>query len=98
VRSWPAIALTVLGVLATLVPLAYASPVDPTWFAGVYDNGDTDEAVLLALATAKTATPTTRVVFDVSRRDDGSAVLAEGLDRPVVAAAPSYLTRAPPSR
>jgi hypothetical protein len=98
VRSWPTIALTVLGVLATLVPLAYASPVDPTWFAGVYDNGDTDEAVLLALATAKTATPTTRVVFDVTRRDDGPVVPSEGVDRPVVAAAPAHFTRAPPPR
>jgi hypothetical protein len=87
----------VLGVLATLVPFAYASPVDPTGFAGVYDNGDADEAVLLALATAKTATPTTRVVFDVTRRD-GPAVPSEEVDHPVFAPAPAHLTRAPPPR
>jgi len=92
------IALTVLGVLAALVPLAYASPIDPTWFAGVYDNGDADEAVLLVLATAKTAAPTARVVLDLRGRDDGPAVPDEAPVRPVVAAAPSHLTRAPPSR
>jgi hypothetical protein len=98
VRTWSAVALTLLGLLATLVPFAYASPVDPTWFAGVYDNGDADEAVLLALTTAKTAAPTDRIVLDVVRRDDGPAAPVQGPVRPVVPAAPSHLTRAPPSR
>ena len=34
-------------VLLTLVPLADASPVDPTWIPGLYDNGDGDDIVLL---------------------------------------------------
>ena len=28
-----------------LVPLAHASPPDPTWIAGIYDDADLDEAV-----------------------------------------------------
>jgi len=38
------VALT--ATLFALVPLAAASPVDPTWIAGLYDNGDHDDIVL----------------------------------------------------
>ena len=34
----------VLSLLA-LLPLAHASPPDPTWIAGIYDDADLDEAV-----------------------------------------------------
>jgi hypothetical protein len=45
------------AVLATLSGLAYASPADPTWIPGVYDDADFDDVVGLvtsaeALATA----------------------------------------------
>ncbi len=33
------------GILALLVPLAYASPPDPTWIPGLYDNADYDDVV-----------------------------------------------------
>ncbi len=33
--------------LLSLLPLADASPVDPTWIPGLYDNGDGDDIVLL---------------------------------------------------
>src|SRR2546425_7611117 len=32
--------------LVALVPLAHASPPDPTWIPGLYDNADHDDAVL----------------------------------------------------
>ena len=38
------VALT--ATLFALVPLAAATPVDPTWIAGLYDNGDHDDVVL----------------------------------------------------
>ena len=41
-------AFLVLGVvtsLVTILPLAYASPVDPSWIIGVYDSGDFDDVV-----------------------------------------------------
>jgi hypothetical protein len=39
-----------LSSLFALVPLAYASPPDPLWIPGIYDEGDLDFAVELALA------------------------------------------------
>lgn len=97
VRSRRSISLTVLGVFAALIPLACASPVDPTWFAGLYDNGDSDEAVLQVLATSESAAPAERVVIDVAHHEAVLAVLAKVSGRAVVIAAPSDLTRAPPS-
>lgn len=43
------VALLLLGALAALSPLAYASPPDPTWIAGLYDDGDSDAVVLLVV-------------------------------------------------
>jgi hypothetical protein len=38
---------TVLGtILVVLTPLANASPVDPTWVAGLWDNGDFDDVIV----------------------------------------------------
>jgi hypothetical protein len=36
--------------LSTLTALCYASPPDPTWIAGLYDDADQDEVVLEVLA------------------------------------------------
>jgi hypothetical protein len=33
-------------VLASLLPLAYATPPDPTWLAGYWDDDDYDDVVL----------------------------------------------------
>jgi hypothetical protein len=35
----------VVAALATITALAYASPPDPTWIPGVYDDGDFDDVV-----------------------------------------------------
>lgn len=37
----------IAGMLAALVSLAYASPPDPTWIAGIYDSADYDDVVAL---------------------------------------------------
>jgi hypothetical protein len=39
------VAPLIAGTLAGLVSLAYASPADPTWIAGIYDNADYDDVV-----------------------------------------------------
>ena len=39
------VALLIAGTLAVLLSLAYASPADPTWIAGIYDNADYDDVV-----------------------------------------------------
>ena len=38
--------LLLLGALLTLPPIAHASPTDPTWIPGLYDDNDYDDAVL----------------------------------------------------
>ena len=40
---WVAGLLTVL--LVVLVPMAWASPIDPSWIKGVYDDADFDDVV-----------------------------------------------------
>ena len=39
------VALLIAGTLAGLVSLAYASPADPTWIAGIYDDADYDDMI-----------------------------------------------------
>jgi len=41
------VALILLGPLAALTPLAYASPPDPVWIGGVYDGDDQDDVIVL---------------------------------------------------
>ena len=41
-----ALTAALLVVLVGLVPLAHASPPDPTWIAGLYDDDDYDDVVL----------------------------------------------------
>jgi hypothetical protein len=47
-RPWAALGLVL--VLAALVPLAHASPPDPTWIGGIYDGADLDEAVVAVMS------------------------------------------------
>jgi hypothetical protein len=35
-----------LGALLALPPLAHASPTDPTWIPGLYDDNDYDDVIL----------------------------------------------------
>ena len=39
--------LVLLCASAALLPLAYASPPDPSWIRGVYDGADFDDVVVL---------------------------------------------------
>jgi hypothetical protein len=39
-------ALPLILCLVTLAPLCHASPPDPTWIAGLYDDDDHDDVVL----------------------------------------------------
>ncbi len=40
------VAVLLLGAVFAVGPLAYASPPDPTWIAGVYDDADYDDVVV----------------------------------------------------
>jgi hypothetical protein len=44
------ICLLVAGVLMSLAVLAYASPPDPDWISGLWDNGDYDDIVLFVMS------------------------------------------------
>jgi len=46
--------LLVVALLA-LSPVAYASPPDPTWIAGLWDDGDHDDVVMLVTSMAAAA-------------------------------------------
>jgi hypothetical protein len=51
-RKPAVIGLLLAAILVALVPLAYASPPDPTWIAGVWDDGDYDDVVILATSSS----------------------------------------------
>ena len=58
--SWPrsrTLLLALMLVLSALTPLAYASPPDPTWVKGFFDDGDNDDAVFLITSSAATLDP-----------------------------------------
>jgi hypothetical protein len=41
-----ALGLLLLACLISEIPLAYASPPDPTWTEGIYDDADGDDVVI----------------------------------------------------
>jgi hypothetical protein len=52
-----ALSVALLTVLVALTPLAYATPPDPTWVNGFFDDDDNDDGVFLitsSLATVDT--------------------------------------------
>jgi hypothetical protein len=56
-----------VGVSGLLTTLAYASPPDPSWIAGLWDGGDHDDVVIRI--TASTG------VVESSPRDEASSIL-----------------------
>ena len=88
------VALLALLALMALPPLALASPVDLTWVAGFWDDGDHDDVVLLVCAAVATlhAAPT---IPDSRRVLVGTLFIADPVAPPLRAAAP-VAARAPP--
>jgi hypothetical protein len=60
-------AWSIVTVQCALVPLAYASPPDPTYLAGIWDNAEYDDIVIL-VTSASGSTDTTHHVGDLIRR------------------------------
>ena len=46
-----------LPALVVLTPLAYASPPDPVWISGFFDEGDHDDVVVLVVSTGAALDP-----------------------------------------
>jgi hypothetical protein len=51
------VALVLIGPIVALTPLAYATPLDPSWIHGIYDGADYDDVVLLITSGAGDVTP-----------------------------------------
>ena len=51
------VALVLIGPISALTPLAYATPLDPSWISGIYDGADYDDVVLLITSEAGRVTP-----------------------------------------
>lgn len=69
------LALVLLCASAALLPLAYASPPDPSWIRGVYDGADFDDVVVLL-------TSGSAVIDAVLQISVGRAQLLPGRTRP----------------
>ena len=51
------VALALMGMMASLVAVAYASPPDPSWIHGIYDDGDHDSVAIRISGTAELVEP-----------------------------------------
>jgi len=49
--------VALLPALVVLTPLAYASPPDPAWISGFFDDGDHDDVVVLVTSVGATLEP-----------------------------------------
>jgi hypothetical protein len=87
--------LVVFGCLAVLVPLAYASPADPLWIAGIYDAADNDDVVVAAASLESLAQEAPLVVSPVANVAD--RVVPELRAPPAGPALDASQPRAPPT-
>ena len=90
------VALVLLS-LATLPPLAYASPPDPSWVQGIFDGADYDDIVTLVAATVALIDAFLDVALWPSRPLIGNAVQFEESAGSTPARSPLQ-PRAPPDR
>jgi hypothetical protein len=87
--------LTLLVSLLALVPLADASPPDPWWTPGFYDDDDHDDVVNTVTSTASAADCIPLVVLGPCQIVVGLVVLTDPAS-PAVTALPGFQIRAPP--
>jgi hypothetical protein len=97
----PAVSELLLVVLllvmpATLPALAYASPPDPSWIYGIYDDADHDDVAVLVMSTAGSLGPAA-VSMDLLHTPLLLGTLPESTERaPVTLSAFAVRPRAPP--
>ena len=95
-RRLPALAVLLLSAVVTLTPLAYATPPDPAWIPGFWDDADHDDLIFRITSDVGAIEPhpasdggPVRAVVDAVPQTD------ERLDRSRAHSSP--LTRAPPA-
>jgi len=92
---WGLVTAVLLSTVATLVPLAYAAPPDPTWIGGFWDDADHDDVVSFITSDSSTIEP--RCVPDSTHSAAVVEILPHSDDRPArFPADSSPPTRAPP--
>lgn len=65
----PVLVLTILTVLLSLRTLAFASPPDPVWIAGIYDGKDGDDVIARIAARAGANSAVTRLLLPAACPD-----------------------------
>ncbi len=85
--------MTVLVCLVALTPLAYATPTDPLWIAGVYDGADLDD-VILTIVSADGVRE--RPALPLIRPGVLGCLPVEEAERPAAFTLPACRIRAPP--
>ena|SRR5437879_5246921 len=94
-RRRASLAVLLLGILLTLPPCAHASPTDPTWIPGLYDDNDYDD-VILFITGAVTAVDS-HIADPIGLVSGCSGLIAPSRPQPVSARPlESLSTRAPP--
>ena len=93
----PVLPLVLLCAVIALAPLAYATPPDPTWIAGFWDDNDHDDVILLITSDVGAIEP--HLVRDGNPVHAVVSALPQTDERPACPRAPSSPpTRAPPVR
>ncbi len=87
--------LSIVVVLILIAPIAFASPPDPSWIAGIYDGADGDDAVNLVYETAGVEVALLGPLLPLPRASNVSLAPGPG----AVYGFPLHqFTRGPPSR
>jgi len=89
------VAVTVLAVVAVLMPAAYASPPDQTWLPGLYDDADHDDAIILI--TSAVGVIITVLTVHLTSTECVVAILVSPLQLPPLPDSSPYRLRAPPA-
>jgi len=90
------LALLLLLGLSVLTPLAYATPPDPSWVHGIYDDADSDDVVVQITSAAAVATPV--LVADIWLLPPCPGLTAQPVEGPAPTRPFSSLqSRAPPA-
>jgi hypothetical protein len=91
-----ALALLLLLAVGGLTPLAYASPPDPAWIRGIYDDADYDDVVDLVTSAVAATAPV--LLVDLRQIPPLGGPAPQLADDPVPTCSLSWLqSRAPPT-
>jgi hypothetical protein len=94
-RFGPAALPVIVWLIAVLTPLAYASPPDPPWIPGIYDDGDYDD--VMGLITSEVGVVALRPPVEVRLFAPQRTPLPEGAaNRLSTPSFDSFFPRAPP--